>query len=148
MHLILLKIWVYFHSSLFRKPVRHPWVLGWPSNGLIFPWQAHSWLWDCAWNELLCVTCRGEYDINGSHLAVFSEDAAFARHFKAPCPPYRNTSGVCYASKNYPKWQTIQLGASSICSIGIINWVFQNCILSIYNCTYKTPFHKFNHIYN
>ena len=67
------------------------------------------------------MTCRGEYDNDGSHLAVFSEDVAFARHFKAPCPPYRSTSGVCYASKNYPKWQAIQFGASSICSIGIIN---------------------------
>ena len=33
MHLILLKIWVCFHTSLTLKPVWHPWVLGWPSNG-------------------------------------------------------------------------------------------------------------------
>ena len=103
MHLIPLKIWVYFHSGLFRKPVWHPWVLGWPSNGLIFPWQAQGWLWDCPWIELLCVTCSGKYDNDGSHLAVFSEDVAFARHFIAPHPPYRSTSGVCYASKKLSK---------------------------------------------
>ena len=49
------------------------------------------------------MTCRGEYGISGSHLAVFSEDVAFARHFIAPHPPYRSTSGVCYASKKLSK---------------------------------------------
>ena len=48
------------------------------------------------------MTCRGEYDIDGSHLAVYSEDVAFARHFIAPRPPY-STSGVCYASKKLSK---------------------------------------------
>ena len=33
---------VCFHSGLFLKPVWCPQVLGWPSNGPIFPWQADS----------------------------------------------------------------------------------------------------------
>ena len=36
---------VCFHGGLFLKPVCHSLVLGWPSNGLIFPWQAYSQLW-------------------------------------------------------------------------------------------------------
>ena len=44
---------------------------------------------------------------NGSHLAAFSEDVAFACHFKVPClpaptlPPYRSANGVGYTSKKY-----------------------------------------------
>ena len=34
-----------------------------------------------------CVTCGDENDPNGRHLAVFSEDIAFACHFVAPRPP-------------------------------------------------------------
>ena len=34
-----------FQSSLFLEPVWHSKVLGWPSNGPIFPWQAESRLW-------------------------------------------------------------------------------------------------------
>ena len=47
------------------------------------------------------MTCRGEYGISGSHLAVFSEDVAFARHFIAL--PYRSGSGVGDASKKLSK---------------------------------------------
>ena len=36
---------VCFHVGLFLKPVWCPWVLGWPLNGPIFPWQADSRLW-------------------------------------------------------------------------------------------------------
>ena len=79
-----------------------------------------------------CVICRGENDTNGCHLAVFSLDVAFARHFMAThppptLPPYRSgigcTStlltrplpshhiGVVLAAlvKNYLKWWAIQL---------------------------------------
>ena len=35
----------FFHSGLFLKPIWHPQVLGWHSNGPIFPWQADSRLW-------------------------------------------------------------------------------------------------------
>ena len=33
-----------FCCGLFLRPVRHPWVLGSPSNGYVSPWQADSWL--------------------------------------------------------------------------------------------------------
>ena len=60
------------------------------------------------------MTCGGGNGINGSHLAVFSEDVAFACHFVAArtpltLPPYRSASGIGYASKNYLKWWEIQL---------------------------------------
>ena len=49
----------------------------------------------------------------------FSEHVAFTRHFvstgpPAPTlPPCRSTSGIGYASKNYLKWQAIQLAVHS-----------------------------------
>ena len=54
-------------------------------------------------------TCGGENGTNGNHLAVFSEDVAFAHHFMAPylpltLPPYRSANGIGHASKNYLKW--------------------------------------------
>ena len=49
--------------------------------------------------------CGGENGINRSHLAVFSEDVAFAHHCMAPCPPtpYRSTSGIGYAGTRLSK---------------------------------------------
>ena len=56
----------------------------------------------------------GESGTNGCHFAGFSKDAAFARHFMAThlpptLPPHRSATGIGYASKNYLKWQEIQL---------------------------------------
>ena len=47
------------------------------------------------------LTCGGENGTSGCHLAVFSEDVAFAHHFVASCPPppYRSASGIGYTSK-------------------------------------------------
>ena len=47
-------------------------------------------------------------------MTVFSKDVAFACHFVAThplpiLPPCRSASGIGYASKNYLKWQVIQL---------------------------------------
>ena len=95
---------VCFHSGLFLQSVWRPRVLGWPSNNPIFPWQADSQLWITTRDWLihlsmdLAVTCGGENGTNGSHVAVFSEDVAFACHFVAPHPPPTNV-----------KWQAIQL---------------------------------------
>ena len=52
----------------------------------------HNWLMSLA---MLCMTCGGENGTSGSHLAVFSEDVAFACHFVATrlpptLPSYRN----------------------------------------------------------
>ena len=50
------------------------------------------------------LTCGGENGTNGWHLAVFSEDIAFACHFMAfhsppTLPPYRSASGIGYTYK-------------------------------------------------
>ena len=71
------------------------------------------------------MTCGGKNGINGSHLAVFSEDVAFAHHFVAPhlpstLLPYRSASGIGYASKNYLKWWEIQLAIQ--CSVDTVNY--------------------------
>ena len=63
--------------------------------------------------------CGGENGTNGSHLADISEDIAFAHHFVATfppptLPPCRSASGIGYSSKNYLKWQEIQLAMHSI----------------------------------
>ena len=43
--------------------------------------------------------CGGANDTSGCHLAVFSEDVAFARHFMAS----RSASGIDYPSKKLSK---------------------------------------------
>ena len=57
--------------------------------------------------------CGGENDTNGCHLAGFSEDVAFARHFVASHPV-----GVLLILatpvKNYLKWREIQLAIHPI----------------------------------
>ena len=51
------------------------------------------------------MTYGDENGTNGSDLAVFSEDVAFACNFVAPRPPaptltpYKSASGISYASK-------------------------------------------------
>ena len=48
----------------------------------------HNWLMSLAMDlTALCDICGGENDTNGCHLAGFSEDVAFARHFMATHPP-------------------------------------------------------------
>ena len=66
-----------------------------------------------------CVICVGDYGTNGCHLAVFSEDVAFAHHFMAThppstLPPYCSASDIDYAGKSYLKWWAIQLAIHSI----------------------------------
>ena len=58
--------------------------------------------------------CGGENDTNGCHLAGFSEDVAFARHFVAShppptLPPCRSATDIGYTSKNYLKLREIQI---------------------------------------
>ena len=58
--------------------------------------------------------CGGEIGTTGSHLAVFSEDFAFARHFVAPHLPIPSHSIVILMAlampvKSYLKWWAIQL---------------------------------------
>ena len=50
-------------------------------------------------SNLKLLSCRSFHLIR--HFLVFSEDVAFARHFVATRspPPYRNASGIGYASK-------------------------------------------------
>ena len=66
----------------------------------------HDWLMSLTMDlAALCVICGGENGTDGSYLAVFSEDVAFAHHFVATCPPptlppYRSVSGVGYASES------------------------------------------------
>ena len=57
--------------------------------------------------------CGGENGTNGYYFVGFSEDIAFSLHFvpihlSPTLPPYRSTTGIGYASKNYLKWQKIQ----------------------------------------
>ena len=71
------------------------------------------YLYDMRYN-LLCVICGGENDTNGCHLAGFRQEVAFAHHLLAThppptLPPCRSAIGIGYISKNYLKWQEIQL---------------------------------------
>ena len=64
-----------------------------------------------------CVICGGENSTNGCHLAVFSEDVVFARHFVAthlPPPSYPVGVLMVLTVKNYLKWWAIQLVIHSI----------------------------------
>ena len=47
------------------------------------------------------MVCGVEHDTNGYHLAGFSEDVAFARHFGLPIS--RSATGIGYASKKLYK---------------------------------------------
>ena len=65
--------------------------------------------------------CGGENDTNGCHLAGFSEDVVFARHFVATRLPRQpshpvgvSANDIGYTSKNYLKWQEIQLAIHPI----------------------------------
>ena len=65
------------------------------------------------------MTCGGENGTSGSHLAVFSEDVAFACHFVATClpptlPPYRSASDISYVSKKLSK---MMRNPNSLCHI-------------------------------
>ena len=83
------------------------------------------WVWP--WIELLCVTCGGENGTNGSHLAIFNQNIAFALHFVATrlpltLPPYRSASAwywLCQ-QKNYLKWWEIQLAIQ--CTVDTMNY--------------------------
>ena len=62
--------------------------------------------------------CGGANDTSGCHLAVFSEDVAFACHFVAThppptLPPCKSASGIDYPSKKTLKWRAIQLAIHS-----------------------------------
>ena len=74
---------------------------------------------------MFCITYGADNSTNGCHLAVFSEDVAFARHFMAPhlhrtLPPFRSASGIGYTSKNYLKWRAIQLAIQ--CTVDTMNY--------------------------
>ena len=58
----------------------------------------HNWLMSLAIDLATCVTCGGENNTIGCHLAVFSEDIAFANYFMVPHPPppYRSASSIGY----------------------------------------------------
>ena len=61
-----------------------------------------------AMDLLLCVRCGGENDTNGCHLAGYSEEVAFARHFVASHPPStlptcRSATDIGYTSKKLSK---------------------------------------------
>ena len=67
----------------------------------------HDWLVSLT---MLCVICGGENGPNGCHLASFSEDGAFARHFVATHPPSHPVRVLLVLTtpvKNYLKWQEI-----------------------------------------
>ena len=53
----------------------------------------------------LCSIYGGKNDTSGCHLAVYSEDIAFAHHFVAtrPPPPCRSATGIGYAYKKLSK---------------------------------------------
>ena len=102
---------VYFHSGLFLNPVRCPWVLGWPSNGPVFPWQADSWLW--------IITGLAEDFVHGFNCFVWHVEVNMApveaiglflvKMYPLPdtlwcpahphLPPYRSASCIGYAGK-------------------------------------------------
>ena len=63
--------------------------------------------------------CEGENHSNGCHLAGFSEDIAFARHFVATSPPppfhpIRVLLVLATPVKTYLKWWEIQLAIHPI----------------------------------
>ena len=58
--------------------------------------------------------CGGEKGTIGCHLAGFSEDIAFARHFVATCPPYKSATGIGHLSINLSK----MVGNSASYSVG------------------------------
>ena len=67
----------------------------------------HDWLMSLAM-DLTALCDGGENDTNGSHLAGFGENVAFARHFVAThppptLPPFRSATGIGYASKKPSK---------------------------------------------
>ena len=71
------------------------------------------------------MTCGGENGTNGSSLAAFSKDIAFARHLMAPYPPPpSHPIGVLVVLatpvKNYLKWQEIQLAIQ--CTVDTMNY--------------------------
>ena len=70
--------------------------------------------------------CRGENGTNRSHLAVFSEDVAFAHHFVASRPhPPSYSMGVLMVLvmpvKSYLKWQATQLAIQ--CTTDKVNYL-------------------------
>ena len=114
-----------FHSGLFLKPVWHPWVLGWPLNGPIFPWKTDSWLWittrlgDEFGHGFSCFVWHVEVKMVPMEVIwlFFSEDVAFAHHLvvsrpppppplpspSSTFPPYRSANGIGYVSKKPSK---------------------------------------------
>ena len=76
------------------------------------------WLGSLAIYLATFVMCESGIDTGGCHLAVFSEDVAFARHFVATCPPPPSYPiGVLVVLttpvKNHLKWHAIQLAIYS-----------------------------------
>ena len=65
----------------------------------------HDWLVSSAMALATLCDIGGANDTSGCHLAVFSEDVAFACHFVAtrPPPPCRSASGIDYPSKKLSK---------------------------------------------
>ena len=49
--------------------------------------SSHEWLMNLATDSTALWICGGENGTNGCHLAGFSEDVAFARHFVATHQP-------------------------------------------------------------
>ena len=85
----------------------------------------HNWLMSLGMDLAACMTCGGENDTNGSHLAVFSEDIAFAHHLVAfHPPPSSHPIGVLVVLampvKNYLKWLEIQLVTQ--CTVDTVNY--------------------------
>ena len=67
------------------------------------------------------MACEGENSTNGSHLAVLSEDIAFAFHYVVTHPPpilspYRSAGGIGYA-----RWQEILLAIQ--CTVDTVSYV-------------------------
>ena len=63
----------------------------------------HNWLVRLAMDlATLCDMWRWKNDTSGCHLAIFSEDLAFARHFVVTHPPCRNASGIDYPNNWMP----------------------------------------------
>ena len=61
--------------------------------------------------------CGGENNPNGCHLAGFSEDGAFSRHFVATHPPCGSATVVGYASKKLSKM------AGNLASYSLNSWL-------------------------
>ena len=108
----------------------------------------HDWLMSLAMNlTTLCHMWRWKWhriSTNGCHLAVISEDVAFARHFMAFClpPPYRSTSGIGYTSPWITSYRFVEIHMQMALFILAIYWIeyFKIIFLNIYNCVYKTLF--------